>query len=264
MMNTIAKVSAKQLTPQLRNSSARVQCKRAGVAPARKFEVQAMHRLGDTSGLSVNQIEFLKRKHGLLDPAPAPEVMPPPEPVQVGEPQLSEEQRAFMMRKEMVARGEDPWANEAPVGASPAPAAPQPTYAAPVAAAPVATPAPVPEGDYSPEQMEFLQRRSSEGRAAYGLGNEESAKFDTNVYAQAAVDSSQYSPEQLEFLQRRATEGAGAFVPAAAAAAPVAAVPAYSAPAPAAAVPSDVDTSQYSPEQLEFLARRAAEKKVYA
>eukprot|EP00854_Cymbomonas_tetramitiformis_P020672 gene20672-24775_t len=239
MMNTIAKVSAKQLTPQLRNSSARVQCKRAGVAPARKFEVQAMHRLGDTSGLSVNQIEFLKRKHGLLDPAPAPEVMPPPEPVQVGEPQLSEEQRAFMMRKEMVARGEDPWANEAPVGASPAPAAPH----------------------YSAEQMEFLQRRATEGRAAYGLGNEESPKFDTDVYAQAAADNSQYSAEQLEFLQRRATEGAGAFVPAAAAAAPVAAAPAYSAPAPAAAVPSDVDTSQYSPEQLEFLARRAAEKK---
>lgn len=264
MMNTIAKVSAKQLTPQLRNSSARVQCKRAGVAPARKFEVQAMHRLGDTSGLSVNQIEFLKRKHGLLPPEPAPEVLPPPEPVQVGEPQLSEEQKAFLMRKEMVARGEDPWANEAPVGASPAPPAPAPTYTppAPVAAPVAAAPAPVPQGDYSAEQMEFLRRRSTEGRASFGLGHEEGAKRDTNVYAQAAVDSSMYSPEQLEFLQRRATEGAGAFAPAAVAAAPVAAAPAYS--APAAAVPSDVDTSQYSPEQLEFLARRAAEKKVYA
>eukprot|EP00854_Cymbomonas_tetramitiformis_P018230 gene18230-21721_t len=82
---------------------------------------KAIHRLGDTSGLSQNQIEFMKRKHGLLPPEPAPEIMPPPEPVS----EFSAEQLEFLQRRSTEGRGAYGFSTEGAGPVSPA-AAPRP------------------------------------------------------------------------------------------------------------------------------------------
>ncbi|KAK3284295.1 hypothetical protein CYMTET_8049, partial [Cymbomonas tetramitiformis] len=116
-------VSKSQFTPgaaQLKAQPARVQSRCAKVAPKRALKVQSMHRLGDTSGMSAEQIEFLKRKHGIIDsdPANAPGALnthgagdtrekpqqaayvPPPAPVAAADPSgFSADQLAFLARK---------------------------------------------------------------------------------------------------------------------------------------------------------------------
>ncbi|KAK3235277.1 hypothetical protein CYMTET_54507 [Cymbomonas tetramitiformis] len=258
---------------QLRKAVPSAQGKASFAAvPIRRVDVQAIHRLGDTSGLSQNQIEFMKRKHGLLPPEPAPEIMPPPEPVSVGQAQLSDEQKAFVLRKEAIARGEDPWADEQPDAPN-------------VPSQPTSAPSPSPtSSEFSAEQLEFLQRRSTEGRGAYGFSTEGagpvspaaaprpveststspahspvreveepvpvdvSANPDAPVAGPGAsteeavgVDTTAYTPEQLAFYKKQLVILG------------VASAPAVTAQA-----------ADYSPEQLEFLARRAAESKAFA
>lgn len=272
-VRTVAAVKS-QFTPgsaQLRKATPSAQGKAAFASvPIRRVDVQAISRLGDISGLSQNQIEFMKRKHGLLPPEPAPEILPPPEPVSVGQDKLSDEQKAFLLRKEAMARGEDPWADEQP-------AVPN------VPAQPASAPPPT-SSKFSAEQLEFLQRRATEGRGAYGFPTEGagpvspaatprpvtsistspahnpvreveepvpvdmSANPDAPVAGPGAgteeaveVDTTAYTPAQLAFYKDQLVTLGGASAPAV-----------------------TTQAADYSPEQLEFLSRKAAESKVFA
>eukprot|EP00854_Cymbomonas_tetramitiformis_P025815 gene25815-31587_t len=190
--------------------------------------------------MSAEQIEFLKRKHGIIDsdPANAPGALnthgagdtrekpqqaayvPPPAPVAAADPSgFSADQLAFLARKkagdtEIAGAMNTHGAGDTRGQSAPAPA---PAYVPP--------PAPVAAADpsgFSPDQLAFLARKKAGDTEIAGAMN-----------THGAGD----------------TRGQSAPAPA-----PVAAP----APAPVAAAPAPGGTSEFSPEQLAFLARKKA------
>ncbi|PSC72476.1 domain-containing isoform A [Micractinium conductrix] len=202
---------------------------------------------------------------------------------------LSPEQQAFLDRKAREARSSSPV--PAPTrgrSASSRPASVRPTSRPAPAAAPAprySSSAAAPAGSLSPEQQEFLARRAQEGRSASPApvptrGRSGSVRPSSRTpspvrpaasghSAPAAAPAAGLSPEQQEFLARRAQEGrsaspAGAPTRGRSASARPASVRPTSRPAPVAAPAPSYSSSAapsagLTPEQQEFLARRAQE-----
>jgi hypothetical protein len=227
--------------------------------------------IGDTTGLSEQQIEFLKRRAGLIPdphagpneskamrPAGAPAAAPAaaaastPAAATGQYAGFSQEQIEFLQRK----RGEipDPLAgpNESKalrVGApAPAPVAAAPAYSAP---APAAAPAAGKYAGLSQEQIEFLQRKNGEIPDPLAGPNESKAlrvgapapvAAAAPAAAPAPPAAGQFSAEQLEFLNRKKAEQLETLLPKASSAAPAA----------------PVATAGLSPEQIAFLERKKA------
>jgi len=250
-----------------RPGSAVLRSVRKPTAPKRNMKVMA-GPIGDTTGMSAEQINFLKRRAGLIpDPlaapgkaaAPAKGAAPaaykaPAAAVPAGG--FSQIQLDFMNRKKAEAGGatfQGYDASPAPAGAKPA----APAYKAPAAAAP--------SGGLSQEQIDFMNRKKSEAGGAPFRGYDASpapaapkAAASWNAPTAAApVPAGGFSQIQLDFMNRKKAEAGGATFqgydasPAPAGAKPAA--PAYK--APAAAAPA----GGFSQIQLDFMNRKKAE-----